>query len=156
MQVIQTHSGSLGGGSGLVVAGLRSLNLAGAANTRGSDVVGVDVNGKVLKGVTVDGAPGRIGLGELDGLGVVLGEVVDDGLADLGDVQHAVHQVGGPESVELGLSNGVAKAADGGERAADLEGEGADDGLRGGVVASPVTSPGCEVVSMDFGCWLEK
>lgn len=117
------------------------LSLTSASHTRSSNVVGVNVNGEVLKSITVDDALGRVGLGEFDGVGVVFGEVVDDILADGRDVEDAVEEISGPEGVELGLSDGVAETADGVEAAADLEGARADDGLGGGVVTSPVASP---------------
>lgn len=117
------------------------LSLTSASLTRSSNVVGVNVNGEILKSITVDDALGRVSLGEFDGLGVVFGEVVDDTLADGRNVEDAVEEISGPEGVELGLGDGVAETADGVEAAADLEGARADDGLGGGVVTSPVASP---------------
>jgi hypothetical protein len=117
------------------------LRLTSASLARSSNVVSVNVNGEVLKSVAVDNALGRVGLGEFESFGVVLGEVVDDALADGRDVEDAVQEIGGPECVELGLGDGVAETADGVEVATDLEGERADDGFSGGVVTSPVASP---------------
>lgn len=117
------------------------LSLTSASLTRSSNVVGVNVNGEVLKSITVDDALGRVGLGKFNGFSVVFGEMVDDTLADGGDVKDAVEEISGPEGVKLGLGDGVAETADGVEAAADLEGERADDGLGGSVATSPVASP---------------
>ena len=75
------------------------LNLTSTSLSRSSNVVRPNVNGKVLQSITVDGALGRILLGESQSVGVVLGEVVDCLLADDRDVENAVKKVGGPEGV---------------------------------------------------------
>lgn len=105
------------------------LNLTSTSLSRSSNIIGPNVNGKVLQGITVDGALGRILLGEGQSVGVVLGEVVNCFFTDDRDVENAVEKVGGPESVELGVGDGVAEIADGVEVAADLERERADDCL---------------------------
>lgn len=150
-------SRSGGGGSGAGSSGSRRrsivvvvllLELAGASDTGGSDIVGPDVNGEVLQRVAVDDGVGGVVLCELEGLGVVLGVVLDGALGDEGHVEDAVEEVGGPEGVELGVGDVVAQAADGSQGAADLKGERADDGLLGGVGAAPVARPaglGCAV-----------
>lgn len=142
---------SRGGSSTSGLASLLLLLLHGltsAADTRGGNVVGVDVNGKELEGVAVDDALGGVLLGEGRDLSVGRGEVVDNLLADGGNVEDAVHQVSGPVCVELGSGDGVAPVADLVEVAADLEGERADDGLSGGVVTSPVASPLCTLLAV--------
>lgn len=88
------------------------LSLTSASLTRSSNVVGVNINGEVLKSITVDDALGRVGLGEFNGFSVVFGEVVDDAFADGRDVKDAVEEISGPEGVKLGLGDGVAETAD--------------------------------------------
>lgn len=132
--------------------GLLLLDLTSATDTRSGNVVGVDVNGKVLESVAVDGALLGVGLGESHDVGVVLGEVVDDLLADGGDMKNTVQQIGGPVSVELGGGDGVATVADRIEILADLEREAADDSFGGSVVTSPVASPLYEIVSRYSEC----
>lgn len=128
------------GSSRLLLFGL-ILNLTSASLTRSSDVISPNINGKVLQCVAVDDALGGVGLGKSNSISVVLSEVIDSLLADDGDVQDPVEKVGGPESVQLGIGDSVAQIADRVEVAADLEREGADDCLGGGIVASPVSSP---------------
>ncbi|KAI6773939.1 hypothetical protein HG531_000788 [Fusarium graminearum] len=125
------------GSSRLLLFGL-ILNLTSASLTRSSDVISPNINGKVLQCVAVDDALGGVGLGKSNSISVVLSEVIDSLLADDGDVQDPVEKVGGPESVQLGIGDSVAQIADRVEVAADLEREGADDCLGGGIVASPL------------------
>ena len=108
-----------GGSLGLL---LSLLLLTGAANARSGDVVGPDIDGEVLQNVGVDGTLLWLLLGLAQGVVVVLGVVIDDALANLRDVEDAVQQVSGPVGVELGVGDGVAQAADGGEGLADVEG----------------------------------
>lgn len=75
------------------------LNFTSTPLSRRSNVIRPDINCKVLESITIDGALGRILLGEGKSVGVVLGEVVDCLLADDRDVENAVKKVGGPESV---------------------------------------------------------
>lgn len=119
----------------------RRRRLAGTALSGQGNVVSVDVERKVLKRVRVSGGLGRVRLGELQALRVRVGVVLEDALADGLEVEDAVHQVTGPEGVELARSHGVAKAAEALEGLAGRVREGADDGLGGCVLASPVATP---------------
>lgn len=119
----------------------RRRRLAGTALSGQGNVVSVDVERKVLKRVRVSGGLGRVRLGELQALRVRVGVVLEDALADGLEVEDAVHQVTGPEGVELARSHGVAEAAEALEGLAGRVREGADDGLGGCVLASPVATP---------------
>lgn len=130
-----------GGGRRRRVVVVLLLELTGASNAGGSDVIRPDVDGEVLQRVAVNHTQACIVLGEVEDLSVVLRVVLDLAEGDGRHVEGAVEQVGGPEGVELGVGDVVAQAADGGQRAADLEGQRADDGLLGGVVAAPVAGP---------------
>lgn len=131
------------GGSGLLLLGLLLLNLTGASLAGSSNVVGPDVDGKVLQGIAVDDTLGRVGLGEGKSISVVLGEMINSLLADGGDVENSMEEISGPEGVQLGVGDGVTQVADTVKVAADRERERADDGLSGGIVTSPVASPSC-------------
>lgn len=84
---------------------------------------------------------GTVGFGKVDTVGVVIGVVTDLAQPDAGKVEHTVHEIGGEvvrgrrvddivtESAELFVVLPV-----------DVR-EVADDGLFGGVLASPVTPP---------------
>jgi len=84
---------------------------------------------------------GTVGFGEVDTVGMVVGKVSDFAQSDAGQVEETVHEVGGEvvrgrrvddvvtESAELFVVLPV-----------DVR-EVADDGLFGGVLASPVTPP---------------
>ena len=108
-----------GGSLGLF---LSLLLLTGATYTRSGHVVSPDIDGKVLQNIGVDGTLLRLLLSLAQGVVVVLSVVIDDALANLRDVENAVQQVSGPVGVELGVGDGVAQAADGGEGLADVEG----------------------------------
>jgi hypothetical protein len=153
-----THSSSAGGGA----SGLRSsrgrtslilfflLDLTGTSNPRSSNIICPDINGKILQSITINLALLRLLLGETQRISIVLSEVVDDALADEGDVKHAVEEIGGPIGVEGGVGDGVAQVADRGKGTADFKGAAADDGLGGGVFTTPVTSPGYQKLGESF------
>lgn len=126
-------------------SGLRLLlllhSLSSASDTWGSDIVRPRINGKVLQGIAVDDALGRVLLGQSQHGVVVISVVVYDVLAHGRDVQDAVQQVDSPDGVEGGSGDGVAQVADRVERAADFKRARADDGLLGGILAAPVSSP---------------
>lgn len=130
---------SAGRALGLVLLSL--LLLASATHARGGHVISPHVNGEVLQNIRVHGALLGLLLGLAQSVVVVLGVVVNDALADLGDVEDTVKQIGGPVGVELGVGDGVAQTADGGKGPADVEGQVTDDSLGGGIVAAPVTGP---------------
>lgn len=115
--------------------------LASAADAWSGDVVGPGVDGKVLQDVAVVLAQLGLLLGLLERIIVTIDIVVDDALADGRDVEDAVEQVSGPEGVELGAGDSVAKTAHGVKATANLEGEITDDGLGGGIGSTPVASP---------------
>ena len=73
-----------------------------APNTRNSNVMRVDLESEVLESVRVAYSLSRVGLRKGKDTGVLVGAavVLDDSLADLGDVQKAVQKVGCP--VEVG------------------------------------------------------
>lgn len=133
-----------------------SGNVPDALVTSLDDLVDVDVGRKVLEDVRVEGGIGGVGLGQLDSTSETRGVVVDRTVRDLGDVEEAVEEVDGP----------VGGGSGGGERVAlhahlDVVPPVrvrcvADDRLRGGVVAAPVTSPSRELAVLDVSWTLEK
>lgn len=84
-----------------------------AAYTRCSNVICIDINGKVLKRVAVKN--GRVGmrLGQLnDGL-VILCVMIHSILVDLGNMEHAMQQIGCPESVQWRSGDCITEPTDG-------------------------------------------
>jgi hypothetical protein len=133
-----------------------SSNVPDALVTALDDLVDVDVSRKVLKGVRVERGKGGVGLGELDRAGETRGVVVDGAIGNLGDVEETVEEVDGP----------VGGGSGGGERVAlhahlDVVPPVrvrcvADNRLRGGVVAAPVTPPSRELAVLDISWTLKN
>jgi Glu-tRNA(Gln) amidotransferase subunit E-like FAD-binding protein len=105
--------------------------------------LGVDLKGEVLEGIAVPHSVRRVGLGQADYTRVLsLGAVVlNDTLADLGNVQKTVKEVRSPVKVGGTVGDVVAEHAHALERTADLVRQVADDSLRGSIDTSPVASP---------------
>lgn len=81
-------------------------------------------------------------LGELEAGGVVLGVVLDNALADGGQMEPAVQHVGAEVGVGVARSDGVSEAAHGLEVPAGCVRERANDRLVGCVGATPMAAPG--------------
>lgn len=88
------------------------LQLTGAANTGCSNIVSPCLDGKVLQGIAVVNALGRVGLGKLNNLFVILCKVTDNVFRNGRHVQDAVQEISGPEGVQLGAGYIVSQAAD--------------------------------------------
>jgi len=106
--------------------------------------VGVDLKSKVLESVAVPHRPGRVGLSHADDTRILArGVVLDDALADLGDVEETVEKIGCPVEVGRTVGDVVTEHAHALQRAAELVRQVADDGLGGCVFTTPVTGPSC-------------
>jgi hypothetical protein len=84
-----------------------------APNTRNSDVVRVDLESEVLESVRVADSLSRAGLRKGKDTGVLVGAavVLDNTLANLGDVQKAMQKVGCPVEVCGAVGDVVSKHA---------------------------------------------
>ena len=115
-------------------------------NTRNSDIVRVDLESEVLESVRVANSLSGVGLRKGKDTGVLVGAavVLDDALADLGDVQEAVQKVGCPVEVCGAVGDVVSEHAHALQGTAeDIRGV-ADHGLGRRVGAAPVTGPVCQ------------
>jgi hypothetical protein len=119
--------------------------MARASDARHSNVVSVDLESEILKGVWVTDGFAGVGLGESEDAGVLwrVAVVLDDALADAGDVQKAVQKVRGPVKVGSTVGNVVAEHAHAFEGTAEDVWGVTNYGLGGGVGSAPVTSPVC-------------
>lgn len=95
--------------------------MARASNARNSDVVRIDLESKVLKGVGVSDGLVGVGFCESQDAGVLVcaAVVLDDALADLGDVQKPVQKVRGPVEVGRAVGHVVAEHAHALQRTAE-------------------------------------
>lgn len=114
-----------------------------ASNTRNSDVVSVHLESEVLESVGVADSLVRVGLSESQDAGVLVSAavVLDNTLADLGNVQKAVQKVRGPVKVGRPVGDIVAEHAHALKRTAEDVRAVADYGLGGGVGSAPVAGP---------------
>lgn len=103
----------------------------------------IDLESKVLQGVAVADGKSGILCGHLDDTRVLglVAVVLNDALADLGDVKKSVEEVRCPVEVCGTVGNIIAEHAQSAQRTADLVGEIADDSLGGGIGSTPVTGP---------------
>lgn len=120
---------------------LNLVLLACAPNARNSHVVGPNVDSKVLENIGVNGTLLRLFLSLAQSIIVILGVVINNLLANLGDVENTMKEVGGPVGIQLGVCDGVTETTDGRERLANVERKITNDGLGCGIVTTPVTSP---------------
>lgn len=117
------------------------LDFSRATLTGKGQVVGIDIERKVLERVRVHGALLGLCCGQGQDTSIVLGKVLNDALGKGRHVPETMQEIRGKVKVALGAGDGVAKGAHLGQRLASLIGEGADDGLASGIGATPVTSP---------------
>jgi tRNA U54 and U55 pseudouridine synthase Pus10 len=117
--------------------------MACTANARNGNVVSVDLESKVLERVAVSDGPCGVCLGKLEDTRVFGGRavVLDNTLADLGDVKEAMEKVRCPVGVCGTVRDVVAKHAQAIQRLTDLVGQVTDDSFRGCILSTPVASP---------------
>jgi hypothetical protein len=120
--------------------------MACTANARNGNVVSVDLESKVLERVAVSDGPCGVCLGKLEDTRVFGGRavVLDNTLADLGDVKEAMEKVRCPVGVCGTVRDVVAKHAQAIQRLTDLVGQVTDDSFRGCILSTPVASPACQ------------
>lgn len=73
--------------------------LAGAPDSGGSNIVGPNIDGKVLEGIAILGALLGILLGECQHGLVIVSMVVDRVFIDSWDVENAMQKINGPDCV---------------------------------------------------------
>lgn len=101
----------------------------------------VQIQRKVLQGVLVRDRCARIGLGEVETVGVRVGVMVDLFVNKVRHVESAMHEIGTKVLGGIVGSELEPEGAELFEGSTGLVGEIADDGFGGGVVASPVSVP---------------
>jgi hypothetical protein len=139
--------GGRGGWGSVRVLGRRHGSvMACTANARNGNVVSVDLESKVLERVAVSDGPCGVCLGKLEDTRVFGGRavVLDNTLADLGDVKEAMEKVRCPVGVCGTVRDVVAKHAQAIQRLTDLVGQVTDDSFRGCILSTPVASPACQ------------
>lgn len=103
---------------------------ARAADTGNSNIVGINLESEVLKGIAVPRGPSSVILGQADDAGVLaLAVVLYDTLTNLGNVEQTMEKVRSPVEVGGTVRNVVAEHAHTLEGAAELVRQVADDGL---------------------------
>lgn len=107
--------------------------------------MGVHLESKVLQRIAVSDRICRVFLceGENTRVLALVSVVLDNALADLGNVQQTVQQIGSPVGVCSAVCNVVAEHAETLQRLADFVGEVANHRLRCRVCSAPVASPAC-------------
>jgi hypothetical protein len=123
--------------------------VARAADTRNGNVVSVDLKSEVLEGVGVANSLSRVTFSKSQHTRVLISAavVLNDTLTNLGNVKKAVKEIGSPVEVGGAVRNIVSEHAHSLEGTAELVGKVADYGLRGSVLAAPVSSPSFNIVS---------
>jgi hypothetical protein len=147
----RSSGGFAGGGGGgwggvRVLRGRDSSVVARTSNTRNGNVVSVDLESKVLERIAVPDGPCGVCLGKLEDTRVFGGRavVLDNTLANLGDVKKAMEEVRCPVGVCGTVRDVVAKHAQAIQRLTDLVGQVTNDSFRGCILSTPVASPACQ------------
>jgi hypothetical protein len=112
-----------------VLRGRDGSVVARTANTRNGNVVSIDLESKVLERIAVADGPCGVCLGKLEDTRVFGGRavVLDNTLANLGDVEEAMEKVRCPVGICGTVRDVVAKHAHAIQRLADLVGQVTDD-----------------------------
>ena len=132
----------------------RSRNVsARTANTRNSDVVGIDFKSKVLEGVAVPYSIGRVVLRKRHDTRVLalVTVVLNNTFTDLGHVEQTVEEIRSPVEVGGTVGDVVAKHAHALEGLAELVREVTDDSLGCSVGTAPVASPAYKMLVLLSG-----